>query len=71
MKEWIVQDTLNNKYVQELVRCKDCKYAFFNHKLVLEGHVLCTKPNTERGLAVKQDKWFCADGVREDENKQE
>ena len=24
MKEWIVKDTLNNKYVQELVRCKDC-----------------------------------------------
>ena len=21
MKEWIIKDTLNNKYVQELVRC--------------------------------------------------
>lgn len=58
MKEWIVKDTLNNKYVQELVRCKDCEYY-------KDG--FCYNPNTfddekTRGNTVPD--WFCADGER-------
>ena len=58
MKEWIVKDTLNNKYVQELVRCKDCKY--------------CEYPNAEREWCKKghlhgnAETWFCADGERKE-----
>ena len=51
----------------ELVRCKDCKYAFFKDGLVVVGHIFCTKPGTERGEAVKTDVWYCADGERKDD----
>ena len=50
---------------QELVHCKECRYAFYREGLVLEGHVFCTKPGTERGQAVKPDDWFCADGEKQ------
>ena len=59
MKEWIVKDTLNNKYVQELVRCKDCihyRYYGLSEDTVSEctiGH--CENPGKD---------WFCADGER-------
>jgi len=51
MKEWIVKDALNNKYVQELIRCKNCK----NH-----GDYEC--PITMLTSQVTDDDWFCADG---------
>lgn len=47
-----------------LVRCKNCAYAFFNKGLVQQGHIVCKKPFTERWQAVKPDDWFCADGER-------
>lgn len=54
MKEWIVKDTLNKKYVQELVRCKDCKHykpkSFFECSL--------------HGACQPKPDWFCADGER-------
>ena len=57
MKEWIVKDSLNNKYVQELVRCKDCKY----------GKQMCQPCNdivcTLNG-APHYPVWFCADGEK-------
>ena len=55
MKEWIVKDTLNNKYVQELIRCKDCKW--FSEK------GFCKHP--DGGAAnIRPADWFCADGER-------
>ena len=47
----------------QIVRCKDCIFAFYKEGLVLEGYIFCTKPGTERGQAVKPDNWFCADGT--------
>ena len=75
MKEWIVEFPSPNpetwfedgKIKRELVRCIDCKYAFFKEGLVAVGRVFCTKPGTERGQAVKTDVWFCADGRRKDD----
>lgn len=48
----------------EIVRCKDCSFAFFKEGLVLDGHIFCTKPGTERGNAVKPNDWYCGDGKR-------
>ena len=63
MKEWIVKDTLNNKYVQELVRCKDCKECYFaSNRIQSEQTFACGK----HGIDVTQD-WFCADGAKKDE----
>ena len=50
----------------EIVRCKDCAYAFFKEGLVKHGHIVCTKPYTERWQAIKQNNWFCADGKRKE-----
>ena len=50
--------------LQEVVRCKDCSFAFFKEGLVLDGHIFCTKPGTERGNAVKPNDWYCGDGKR-------
>ena len=51
-----------NKNLVEVVRCKECGFAFYKEGLVPEGYIFCTKPGTERGQAVKPDDWFCADG---------
>ena len=56
MKEWIVKDTLNNKYVQELVRCKDCIY--YNSEQDSQGDH-CDKIHWSRGI-----NWFCADAKK-------
>lgn len=52
--------------VDNTVKCKDCKYAFYRKDLVPEGHIFCTAPHTERGNAVKSDDWFCANGEKYD-----
>ena len=65
MKEWIVKDTLNNKYVQELVRCKNCKYYHSyecenDYELRRIKDCGCNPP-----FDVDPD-WFCADGERKE-----
>lgn len=52
-------------YVQ-VVRCKDCRFAYYEEGIVQEGHIFCTKPGTESWQAVKPDDWFCADGSRKE-----
>lgn len=70
MKEAVIQynDTPSGGHLaiswEPLVRCKDCAYAFFKEGLVQHGHIVCTKPYTERWQAVKPNNWFCADGER-------
>ena len=61
MKEWIVKDTLNNKYVQELIRCKDCKHGY-----EVNGGMMIMCTHGVRLDAHERD-WFCADGVKKDE----
>ena len=63
MKEWIVKDTLNNKYVQEIVRCKDCEDA-----CIYSGDwVICTHIDSNGNDKHPAD-WFCADGKRRIDN---
>ena len=50
----------------ELIRCKDCAYAIFREGLVQHGHIVCTKPFTERWQTEKPSDWFCADGKRKE-----
>lgn len=50
----------------EIVRCKDCAYAFFKEGLVKHGHIVCAKPYTECWQAIKPNNWFCADGKRKE-----
>lgn len=38
----------------ELIRCKDCKYY--------DGNGTCMK----NGIALLADRWFCADGERQE-----
>lgn len=63
MNEWIVRDTLNNKYVQELIRCKDCKYLIDHYGFMDDGY--CEKMREDYSAKLKPKKnWFCADGER-------
>lgn len=48
---------------QEIVRCKDCAYALFKEG-VQQGHIVCTKPFTERWQSIRPNNWYCADGKR-------
>ena len=64
MKEWIVKDTLNNKYVQELVRCKDCKYGFCINPDEKEKIYECMKYPIANLRITHKPEWFCADGER-------
>lgn len=79
MKEWIVKDTLNNKYVQELVRCKDCKHrpkeipfvtSYGDHDTYLEfpkgSKCPCRNSSDDFYSWNPDDDWFCADGEQKD-----
>ena len=50
----------------ELVRCKDCAYAIFKEGVVQHGHIVCTKPFTEKWQTEKPSDWFCDDGKRKE-----
>lgn len=53
MKEWIVKDTLNNKYVQELIRCKDC----IHHHIDSDGCQYCDRIDYGYGW---KDEDYCS-----------
>lgn len=56
MKEWIVKDTLNNKYVQELVHCRECiRRGTYDCPIYVGG-------DADQG---SPDDWFCADGEKD------
>lgn len=73
MKEYIFQidDALYNKetgeavfkpkFVNELVRCKDCKYVIPYES---GGFNCLTCPNVDRDV---DENWFCADGERRED----
>ena len=70
MKEWIVRDTLNNKYVQELVRCKDCKHRPKDPNYIEfpEGSKCpCQCSGDEYYSWYPEDDWFCPNGKRRDD----
>lgn len=51
----------------QVVRCKDCKYGMTAYGIA-DGWVFCSKPYTERGNAMHRTDWFCADGVRKEQD---
>lgn len=68
MKEWICKEEpliradgasvgCGFRQIQELVRCKDCKYLIDHYGFMDDGYCKKTK------LKPKKD-WFCADGER-------
>lgn len=57
----------NETLIRPLVRCKDCKYGMTGNG-ISDGFVFCSKPYTERGNAMHQPDWFCADGKRKEQN---
>lgn len=46
-----------------VVRCGECRLGLTSHGIP-DGLVLCLKPYTERGHAIRRADWFCADGER-------
>lgn len=69
-KEYIVElreeeadELMNEHWVGELVRCKDCKHQDPERFNDGSGCFVCRK-----GHGWKPDDWFCADGERKIEN---
>lgn len=70
-KEYIVElreeeadELMDEHWVSELVRCKDCKNA-----VVYDGNeVICTHIDSN-GNDKHSNDWFCADGERREENE--
>ena len=69
MAEYIVRETgypgtITQEVVQELVRCKDCRYRYVDGENV--RYNVCELNHNK----VQSDDWFCADGERRnDETK--
>lgn len=61
----LAKDALELLKEQEPIRCIDCAYALYKEG-VQPGHIVCTKPYTERWQVVKPNNWYCADGVIKD-----
>ena len=53
--------------VAEVVRCKDCKYAYINSFSAASGVVLCKKLSNEVETAIRQQDDFCSYGERREE----
>lgn len=69
-KEYIVElreeeadELMDEHWVGELVRCKDCKYGIVE----TDTQCFCEARVEENGLAYHKPKWFCADGRKKDE----
>lgn len=64
-KEYIVElreeeadELMDEHWVGELVRCKDCKYCYFaDNRIPCERENVCGRNGT-----VVTPEWFCADG---------
>ena len=46
-----------------VVRCGECRHGLTSHGIP-DGLVLCLKPYTERGHAIRRSDWYCADAER-------
>lgn len=55
-------------WMQELVRCKDCKFAKKSVRHSKEDEYKCTLSEFEGLYDYHNKDWFCADGERNDEN---
>ena len=68
MREYIVMcDHPYTKGMQELVRCKDCKYLINHYGFMDDGY--CKKMREDYNIKLKpKQNWFCADGERRERN---
>ena len=57
LREEEADELMDDHWVGELVRCKDCKYG----NVTFNGIVLCSKGGKH------EPDWFCADGERRTE----
>lgn len=48
----------------EVVRCKDCKYFYYNSDSI----GACSRNSTQWGRFAVDGDWFCADGKRKEQN---
>lgn len=48
----------------EVVRCKDCKFAYINSFSAAAGVAVCKKLSTEAGTAIRNHDDFCSYGER-------
>jgi len=69
-KEYIVElrkeeadKLMDEHWVGELVRCKDCKYLIDHYGFMDDGYCKKMQENYNAKLKPKKD-WFCADGER-------
>lgn len=53
--------------VVEVVRCKNCKYAYINSFSAASGVVLCKKLSNEAETAIRQQDEYCSHGKRKEE----
>lgn len=53
--------------VVEVVRCKNCKYAYINSFSAASGVVLCKKLSNEAETAIRQQDEYCSHGERKEE----
>jgi len=68
LREEEADELMNEHWVGELVRCKDCEY-FRDTKNVYNGEPFgtCTNCRTSMtGYALHSFEWFCADGKRKE-----
>lgn len=77
MSEYIVRETgypgtIKQEIVQELVRCKDCRY-YYRHEFFGKPYFTCDIANQYMtgdiigvGFEPPED-WYCADGERRDD----
>ena len=62
MKEFIVKihDNGQLETIQELIRCKDCRYGDPYSEYGLPCGVICRLSSKER----RPDNWYCAEGKK-------
>ena len=62
LREEEADELMDEHWVSELVRCKDCKYWYFaDNRIPCEQENVCGR----NGIIVTPD-WFCADGERKE-----
>jgi hypothetical protein len=52
---------------EDIVRCKDCKYAYINSFSAASGVALCRKLSNEAETAIRQQDDYCSYGERKEE----
>ena len=62
LREEEADELMNEHWVGELVRCKDCKW--WHESETNNGFGDCGQAN---GITLKSSDWFCADGERKEE----